>query len=146
MDDILKKLEAVKFYTTMQLERLKIEYKDLPATEMQQTIHAFENNILTKIIEKHGMESEKSKFYAKVLKCMYSGFIAELDIQHLREAVTYARMECEFHKQMATFNFNELQRYKVVKEVTETHDLQAMINALKEDERLRTEALKKKIN
>jgi hypothetical protein len=91
------------------------------------------------------MDHEKSKFYAKALKCMWAGYIAELDIKALRESVTLARLECEFHKQMASFYLSELQRYQVVKETMETHDLQAMIDAIKGEEKQRKEALQSRI-
>lgn len=104
----------------------------LKTADILQVITHFENDVLVKMLAKDGPNSERYKFYNRILRIMYVALRAEEDVNFWREVAIKTKMSDEFNRQMATMYHNELLKYKSIEEVLHTGDLDKYIEQVKQ--------------
>ena len=104
----------------------------LKTADILKVITHFENDVLVKMLAKDGPNSERYKFYNRILRIMYIAMRAEEDVNFWKDVAIKAKLGEEFNRDMAAIYYNELMKYKSIEEVLFSGDLDKYIEQVKQ--------------
>lgn len=125
-------LEALLQLSPAEFDKLVYDHQGFKPNDILKVITHFENDVLVKIQAKDGTDSERYKFYNRILRIMYIAMRAEEDVNFWKDVAIKAKLSDEFNHQMATTYYNELMKYKALEEVLFSGDLDKYINQVKQ--------------